>query len=192
MADRRRARRNAHAAALLAALAVLLPLAPAPLDAQAARIERGAPPDSLGLEPGRRVRVQLGTYRGRVAGTIDSMLATGFVLDTASRDGGLPFMAPAPTPIGAYRVLRVDYDEIAQIEVSRGTSRARGLLLWGSVGGAAGALLGGLNDDQSGYGPDDAPGFASRALPGAIVGAVLGGALGWFTGRERWAPAGWP
>jgi hypothetical protein len=138
------------------------------------------------------VRVQLGAYRGRIAGTIDSVLATGFVLDTVPRGGGLPFMAPAPQPIGPYRVLRVRYDEIVQVEVSRGTSRARGLLLWGGVGGAAGALLGGLNDRQAGLPAADGPSFASRALPGAIIGAVLGGAIGWLTCRERWAPVGWP
>ena len=167
---------------LLAALAA----PPAALGAQAP----AAPPDSLRLEPGRRVRLHLGDHRGRVAGVIDSVLATGFVLDTVARSGGLPFMAPGPVPIGPYRTMRVRFDEIDALEVSRGTSRARGLLLWGAVGGVAGALLAGLND--GGYAVDDGSSFATRAVPGAVVGAVLGGAFGWLTGRERWAPAGWP
>ena len=190
MADARW-RRLARAAATFAILAATGPLAPAALAAQAAPIVRAAPPDSLGLEPGRRIRVRLGAYRGRIAGTIDSVLASGFVLDTVARDGGLPFMARGPEPLERFRVLRVDYDEIAEVEVSRGTSRGRGMLLWGAVGGAAGALLTGL-DDGGAIMADDESTFASRALSGAIVGAVLGGAIGWFTGRERWAPVGWP
>ena len=37
-------------------------------------------------------------------------------LDTVPRDGRLPFMAPGPTPVDAYRVLRVRWDEITALE----------------------------------------------------------------------------
>ena len=184
-----RATRRALPGALLLAVAAL-----APTDARAQDPAAVVtPPDSLRLEPGRRVRVELVAYRGRIAGIIDSVLPTAFVLDTAARAAGLPFMARGPELLPQYRVMRVEYDEIARLEVSRGTSRARGLLLWGAVGGAAGALLGGVNRNDGTFVQDtERDSFASRALPGAIVGAVLGGAFGYFTGRERWASAGWP
>ena len=186
------------ASALVAAVLVATGAAIAPVALGAQEPPRPAampapPPDSLGLEPGRRVRVQFVTYRDRIAGVIDSVLPSAFVLDTAARASSLPFMARGPELLAPYRTMRVGYDEIELLEVSRGTSRARGALLWGAVGGAAGALLGGLNRTSGAFVEDtDDESFASRALPGAIVGAVLGGAFGWFTGRERWAPVGWP
>ena len=186
--------RRARAAMLAAAAAIALALpdvaaAQAPADT-ARSAPASAPPAALGLEPGRRVRVELRGYGGRVAGVIDSVLAGAFVLDTASRGTSLPFIARGPELLAPYRTMRVGYDEIARLDVSRGSSRARGAILWGLIGAGAGALLTGLSEapERNPEGRD----FVGSALPGAIVGAVIGGTLGYFTGRERWAPAGWP
>lgn len=174
-------------AASLAAGATLLAL-PAILAAQtpATPAPPATPADSTlaSLELGTRVRLTLQTYRElRVAGRIDSVLASAVVLDTAERRGFL-FLAPGPELLPQYRQVRVRYDDIDAVEVSRGHSRWQGATRWGIIGALVGGALTGLSGSPE-YNPNSGD-FLEAAVSGAIAGGLVGGTVGYFTGREIW------
>ena len=152
-------------------------------------VRRPLPTDPR-LTPGHRIRVTLNAPEGlRLAGRIDSVVARGFVLDTAEQRSIL-FIAPGPELLAPYRVARVRYEDIARLEASRGTSRKRGALIGGLIGAAIGGVVTGLSSS-----PQRNPGggdVLSAAAGGVIVGGLLGSFSGYALGRERWAEVAWP
>lgn len=161
------------------------PAAPAPTaPTPAAQAPDSTTPLDARLATGTRVRIALSSYRGaRVEGTIDSVLPRAFVVDTAEQRQFLIF-SPGPPLIDRYRIMRVGFDEIEQVEVSTGSSRWRGALRWGLVAAALGAGINALSNS-----PERNPtsrDMLGAATEGAIIGGVLGGGFGYLQGRERW------
>ncbi|HEU4631402.1 MAG TPA: hypothetical protein VFS08_16740 [Gemmatimonadaceae bacterium] len=148
------------------------------------------PPTDPRLVPGARVRITLSTLRNwRIAGDIDSVLARGFVVDTGEHEDFL-FIARGPELLPEYRTVRVRYDDIGQLELSRGRNRWKGAALWGLVGAGIGGALTGLNNAPE-VNPTSGD-IARAAVSGAIVGGIIGGTIGYFTGREQWERLPWP
>ena len=194
MREPRRVSRRSPAAALLAAAVLALPgtataQQPATPPRADSAVVRPPPSDPL-LAPGRRIRVTLRAPAGmRLDGRIDSVVARGFVLDTAEQRGVL-FLAPAPELLPPYRIARVPYEDIERLEVSRGTSRRRGAIIGALIGAGVGGALTGLNSS-----PQRNPTGSEvlRAATGGIVaGGLLGGVVGYSLGRERWSVFPWP
>ena len=179
----------ALAAALLAlpaAATAQQPAAAPPADSAVLR----PPPSDPRLTPGRRIRVTLRSPAGlRLSGRIDSVVARGFVLDTAERRGVL-FLAPAPELLPPYRIARVPYEDIERLEVSRGTSRRRGAIIGALIGAGVGGALTGLNStpQRNPTGGD----VLKAATGGLLAGGLLGGVVGYSFGRERWSLFPWP
>lgn len=186
-------------ATLAAAVTLAATSLAAPAGAQQRDSARATPTDSASavqpptdprLVPGTRVRITLTTLRNwRIDGDIDSVLARGFVVDTVERENFL-FIARGPELLPEYRTVRVRYDDIGQLEISRGRNRWKGALIWGLVGAGVGGALTGLNNapELNPTGSD----MARAAVSGAIVGGLLGGTIGYFTGREQWERLPWP
>ena len=191
-----RTRRAWRRAALAGAAMLALAGAASPRAAAAQQRDTTARPTTVSaptdprLVPGTRVRVTLRRFRGaRMAGRIDSVLASAFVLDTSDRRSIL-FIAPGPELLPQYRRAQVRFDDVQRIEVSRGTSRLRGAVIGGLIGAAVGGLLTGLNDSPQ-LNPSGRD-VGNAAASGIIVGGLVGGIAGYFMGRERWAPVAWP
>lgn len=192
MREPHRVPRRSPAAVALAAVLLALPgttaaQQPATPPADSAVVR---PPSDPLLAPGRRIRVTLRSPAGlRLAGRIDSVVARGFVLDTAERRGVL-FLAPAPELLPPYRIARIPYEDIERLEVSRGTSRRRGAIIGALVGAGIGGALTGLNSSpqRNPTGSD----VLRAATGGIIAGGLLGGVVGYSLGRERWSLFRWP
>ena len=144
------------------------------------------------LEPGTRVRV-LATVVGksRFVGTVASVRGDTVVLDTVdvTKTGRLFF--PSTVPLERYRRISLTLAEIDDVEVSRGHSRARGLLK-GTLGGALfGGVFVGLTA-ISGQGRMTLRHFAGGFTSGATAGLAVGAAAGFALRSERWASAQLP
>lgn len=190
-------RRPTRRATVLAGVAALAALAasPAVATAQQRATDVGdsssvAPPTDPRLVPGARVRVTYSALRDlRIQGGIDSVLPHAFVLDTTERRQVM-FIAPGPELLPQYRVVRVPYDQIGRLEISRGRNKWKGAAVWGLVGAGIGGLVTGLSDSPE-RNPTARQGFQAAAT-GAIVGAIIGGTIGYATGREKWERLAWP
>ena len=118
------------------------------------------------------------------SGLLDSVKTETVVVDTITdRPRALIFGGPPPL-LDRYRRVTVEIDDIRALQVSRGTSRIRGVA-WGA---AIGAVLVGTLEAVGGTPTRNPSGsdFAGSALRGAAIGAVLGAPTGYFFGRERW------
>ena len=140
-----------------------------------------APPVAVG----QRVRISTAPAgRRQIAGTIDSVLARAFVIDTVGERRRRFLLDPGPAVLDQFRRVTIRFTEIERLEVSRGIDRWRGVLRWGLIGAAGGALLGGAANSSE-INPT-AKEFLTGAGSGAAVGGIVGGAVGYFLGRERW------
>jgi hypothetical protein len=136
-----------------------------------------------------RVRV-LATVvgRSRFAGTVAAVGADTVVLDTvdATRTGRLFF--PSTVPLERFRRIKLTLAEIDSVEVSRGRSRAKGLIK-GTLGGALiGGVFVGLTA-VSGQGRLTLRHFTHGFASGASAGLFVGAAAGFTLRSERWATA---
>lgn len=180
---------------LAPALLLTLSLVPGVLAAQDRPVaQRATVTDSARLERmreqlenllGRRVRIaSSGLGEPRYAGLLDSVKVDAVVVDTIT-DRPQPFIfATTPPVLDRYRRVTVPIEEIRSVQVSRGTSRMRGVL-WGGMIGAA--IVGTL--EALGSTPERNPtgrDYATSALRGAALGFAIGAPIGFFWGRERW------
>lgn len=129
------------------------------------------------VQPGARVRIQApGIVAGRYVGTVLTRTA-----DTVEL--GAPGTAP----------LKVPFDRITSLEVSRGSSRMLGAgrgVVWGAPIGLVIGIIAAAGTDSDPYCFDYCRTSGSYKA-GIIAGSTLGGALwgagiGAIVGRERW------
>jgi hypothetical protein len=134
---------------------------------------------------GERVRIVTAPPLERdYRGLLDSVKAMSVVVDTVSeRPQGI--FGGAPPVLERYRRITIDMADIRSVQVSRGTSRMRGVLFAGLIGAAAVGTL-----EVLGGTPTRNPGgkdFVTAALRGAAIGFTIGAPVGYLLGRERWS-----
>lgn len=138
------------------------------------------------LEPGTRIRlVAPGFGKEPIVGTIAFAKLDTIVLDTSDVWRQNRLLMPSPVIADEFRRVKLAVGEIDSVQVSRGHSRARGMLQGAIKGGLiVGAYLGlqAISGRRGAKWDDFAGGFAS----GLAVGATLGVPIGYVMGSERW------
>ncbi|HEX6059908.1 MAG TPA: hypothetical protein VFZ11_12935 [Gemmatimonadaceae bacterium] len=138
------------------------------------------------LEPGTRIRIVApGLGKEPIVGTIAFAQLDTIVLDTSDVWRENRLLLPAPVIAEEFRHLTLSVSDIDSVQVSRGHSRARGMLSGAVKGGLiVGAYLGlqAISGRRGANWNEFAGGFAS----GLAVGASLGVPIGYVMGSERW------
>ncbi len=138
------------------------------------------------LEPGTRIRlVAPGFGKEPIVGTIAHARADTIVLDTSDVWRENRLLMPSAVIADEFRRVKLSVGDIDSVQVSRGHSRARGMLHGAIKGGLiVGAYLGlqSISGRKGAKWDDFAGGFAS----GLAVGATLGVPIGYVMGSERW------
>lgn len=135
---------------------------------------------------GERLRVTVPALgEDPIVGVLDSLRETVMVLDTAVHERRF-MLDPGPPTIEKYRRIAINFDDIRNLEVSRGRSKKKGMLVGATIGAVIGAVSLGFGNTPQ-YNPGWAD-FKNGIVPGIAIGAPVGAALGYLLGRERWRP----
>ena len=138
------------------------------------------------LEPGTRIRIVApGLGREPIVGTIAHAKLDTIVLDTSDVWRETRLLMPAPVIADEFRRVKLAVGDIDSVQVSRGHSRALGMLQGAVKGGLiVGAYLGlqAISGRRGAKWGDFAGGFAS----GLAIGASVGVPIGYVMGSERW------
>ena len=143
-----------------------------------------------GLEPGMRIRVTSDRmFQNKISGTVVHVSADSLVLDTLDMRKVERRFFPQTLLVESERRVTLPVYDVDSVDISMGTSRARGMLKGAGKAALVGGALVGLSYVQ-GYNQMSMKNFSKGFRSGTKIGAVVGLSIGFSYGSERWNKLG--